>query len=205
MSYRYKPLLKVLILGDLCVGKTALMHRYVNKTFTNVYRITIGADFSTKDIVINDRLITMQIWDTAGQERFQSLGTAFYRGADSCILVFDVTDRKSFKNLESWRDEFLILANPKGPGRFPFMVLGNKVDKEERQVSMNEAQQWCKMHGIPYFETSAKDGSSVNLAFETIAKRVLEVEENEEHDDDIADSCIVLDEKPKSQTKCICK
>lgn len=76
----------------------------------------------------------MQIWDTAGQERFQSLGVAFYRGADCCVLVFDVTAPNTFKTLDSWRDEFLIQASPRDPENFPFVVLGNKIDLENRQV-----------------------------------------------------------------------
>lgn len=76
-----------------------------------------------------------QIWDTAGQERFQSLGVAFYRGADCCVLVFDVTSTTSFKDLDSWRDEFLIQASPRDPENFPFVVLGNKVDLQNRAVS----------------------------------------------------------------------
>jgi len=73
----------------------------------------------------------MQLWDTAGQERFQSLGVAFYRGADCCVLVFDVNNSKSFDALDSWRDEFLIQASPRDPDNFPFVVLGNKIDVEE--------------------------------------------------------------------------
>lgn len=72
-----------------------------------------------------------QLWDTAGQERFQSLGVAFYRGADCCVLVFDVNNSKSFDALDSWRDEFLIQASPRDPDNFPFVVLGNKIDVEE--------------------------------------------------------------------------
>jgi len=80
-------------------------------------------------------IMVLQIWDTAGQERFQSLGVAFYRGADCCVLVFDVTNANSFKTLDSWRDEFLIQASPRDPENFPFVVLGNKIDLENRQVS----------------------------------------------------------------------
>ena len=79
--------MKVIILGDSGVGKTSLMNQFVNKKFSNQYKATIGADFLTKEVMVDDRLVTMQIWDTAGQERFQSLGVAFYRGADSCVLV----------------------------------------------------------------------------------------------------------------------
>lgn len=77
-----------------------------------------------------------QIWDTAGQERFQSLGVAFYRGADCCVLVYDVTAPNTFKTLDSWRDEFLIQASPRDPENFPFVVLGNKIDLENRQVCL---------------------------------------------------------------------
>ncbi len=77
-----------------------------------------------------------QIWDTAGQERFQSLGVAFYRGADCCVLVYDVTAPTTFKTMDSWRDEFLIQASPRDPENFPFVVLGNKIDLENRQVSV---------------------------------------------------------------------
>ena len=87
--------------------------------------------------MVDDRLVTMQIWDTAGQERFQSLGVAFYRGADSCVLVFDVNLGKTFENLDSWRDEFLIQAGPRDPDNFPFVVLGNKIDLENQRAVRN--------------------------------------------------------------------
>ncbi len=110
------------------------MNQYVNKKFNNQYKATIGADFLTKEVMIDDRLVTMQIWDTAGQERFQSLGVAFYRGADCCVLVYDVTAPPTFKNLESWRDEFLIQASPRDPENFPFVVIGNKVDMADSRT-----------------------------------------------------------------------
>lgn len=79
-------------------------------------------------------IFIFQIWDTAGQERFQSLGVAFYRGADGCVLVFDVTMPNTFRSLDSWRDEFLIQASPRDPENFPFVVIGNKIDLENRSV-----------------------------------------------------------------------
>ncbi|GMP37973.1 hypothetical protein CsSME_00009417 [Camellia sinensis var. sinensis] len=87
-----------------------------------------------------DRLFTLQIWDTAGQERFQSLGVAFYRGADCCVLVYDVNVMKSFDNLNNWREEFLIQASPSDPENFPFVVIGNKIDVDggsSRLVGIN--------------------------------------------------------------------
>jgi len=178
MAHRKKVLLKVIILGDSNVGKTSLMNQYVNKKFSKQYKATIGADFLTKEVMIDDKLVTMQIWDTAGQERFQSLGVAFYRGADSCVLVYDLTDAKSFESLESWMDEFLVQAGPRNAESFPFVVLGNKCDlAQRRQVSESKAKVWCKSkNNIPYFETSAKDAVNVDQAFQVIAQEALKQE-----------------------------
>nr|KAJ0205207.1 hypothetical protein LSAT_V11C500240740 [Lactuca sativa] len=104
-------------------------HRYVNKKFSNQYKATIGADFLTKEVEFEDRFFILRIWDTAGQERFQTLGVAFYRGADCCVLVYDVNVQKSFDDLNNWREEFLI------------------------QVSEKKARAWCASKGnIPYFD-----------------------------------------------------
>nr|GMC76093.1 ras-related protein Rab7 [Ipomoea batatas] len=207
MASRRRTLLKVIILGDSGVGKTSLMNQYVNGKFSHQYKATIGADFLTKEVEFEDRLYTLQarvirpclvkldwqhadtnirnIWDTAGQERFQSLGVAFYRGADCCVLVYDVNVSKSFENLNNWREEFLIQASPSGPENFPFVVLGNKMDVDggnSRVVSEKKAKAWCASKGdnIPYFETSAKEGFNVEAAFQCIAKNSLKNEPEEE-------------------------
>jgi len=182
MSSRNKKLLKVIILGDSGVGKTSLMNQYVNKKFTNQYKATIGADFLTKEVMIDDKVVTMQIWDTAGQERFQSLGVAFYRGADCCVLVYDLTVPKTFESLDSWRDEFLIQAGPRDPDNFPFVVIGNKSDLgDKRKVSSARAQQWCKSkNDIPYHETSAAQAVNVEAAFRDIAAKALKQEKADE-------------------------
>ncbi|OMJ69201.1 hypothetical protein SteCoe_33141 [Stentor coeruleus] len=182
MSTGRKHLLKVIILGDSAVGKTSLMNQYVNKRFSQQYKATIGADFLTKEVMIDDKLVTLQIWDTAGQERFQSLGVAFYRGADCCVMVYDITSVKTFESLSSWKEEFLNQSNPKDPENFPFVVLGNKLDKEpERKVPTAKAQQWCKSNGdIPFYETSAKEAVNVEDAFQAIAKKALSQVKDEE-------------------------
>ena len=125
------------------VGKTSLMNRYSSGKFTGQYKATIGADFLSKECFISDqfgqrRHVVLQIWDTAGQERFQSLGNSFYRGSDACLLVYDITDPHSLDNLDHWRREFLQhvggsslgdLEPSLGQSSFPFVVLGNKMDK----------------------------------------------------------------------------
>jgi Ras-related protein Rab-7A len=183
------------------------MNQYVNKRFSSQYKATIGADFLTKEIMIDDKLVTLQIWDTAGQERFQSLGVAFYRGADACILVYDITSEKSFDQLSNWRDEFLQQANPRDPDNFTFVVIGNKVDREsERRVPKSTATQWCKSKGpkpMPYFETSAKDATKVENAFLEAAQTALQ-QDNSESDVFIPDT-INLSKPPapaKSNSGC---
>ena len=162
-----KQLLKAIILGDSGVGKTCLMNQYVQKKFDNRYKATIGADFLAKDVDIDGTAVTLQLWDTAGQERFQSLGSAFYRGADACVLVFDVTSQESFQHLTSWMEEFTIQA-----GKKPCVLIGNKCDLESsRQVTKKAAQQWCD--AIEYFEASAKTNVCVDEAFRSIAKSAL--------------------------------
>ncbi len=171
------------------VGKTSLMNRYHSNKFTGQYKATIGADFLSKQVIINPQTqqkVTLAIWDTAGQERFQSLGNSFYRGADVCVLVFDVCDLSSFEALDKWRNEFIKISlggeSGKGGG-FPFIVMGNKADKESgsgggmssgmdhRQVSSQQAREWCQSMGnIPYFETSAKTAMNVQGAFVQAAK-----------------------------------
>jgi len=200
-SSRKKVLLKVIILGDSGVGKTLLMNQYVNKKFNAQYKATIGADFLTKEVTVDDRLVTMQIWDTAGQERFQSLGVAFYRGADSCVLVFDVVQPKTFDNLDSWRDEFLIQAGPRDPDNFPFVVLGNKIDVDSRVVAQKRALAWCQAKGnIPYFETSAKEAINVEQAFQVIARNALKQESEE--DIYLPDTIDVTEQRATSSSSC---
>jgi len=184
-------MLKLVILGDSGVGKTSLMNRYHSNKFTGQYKATIGADFLSKHVSITDpqtgsiRNVTLQIWDTAGQERFQSLGVAFYRGADAVALVYDVGDAKSFDHLENWRGEFLkqVGLDERGGGGgagFPFVLLGNKIDRPEgeRRVPRQLAEEWCERAGlggemgggpIPHFEVSAKTSDNVEGAFLELA------------------------------------
>ncbi|XP_031262986.1 ras-related protein Rab7-like [Pistacia vera] len=150
------------------------MNQYVYNKFSQQYKATIGADFVTKELQIDDKLVTLQIWDTAGQERFQSLGAAFYRGADCCVLVYDVNVLKSFELLHNWREEFLKQADPADPESFPFVILGNKIDIDggnSRVVPEKKAIEWCASKGnMPYFETSAKEDYNIDEAFLCVAK-----------------------------------
>ena len=150
------------------------MGRYVQNTFVAQYRATIGADFLSKEVIANDSLVMMQIWDTAGQEKFQSVQGVFYKGADACMLVFDLTSLGSFQALSKWKDEFVFSANVNASA-FPFVLVGNKADlTDERKISEEKALQWCKDNGaIAYYETSAKTSSKVKEAFEDLAGKAI--------------------------------
>jgi len=147
------------------------MERFVAQKFQSQYKATIGADFSTRDVTVDGHTVTLQIWDTAGQERYQSLGNAFYRGADACVLVYDVTDAQSFTKLESWRSIFLQAADVSEPATFPFVVLGNKADMDKHVVTPASVSAWCGKNGaIPAFLVSAKTGDNVETAFLSVVK-----------------------------------
>jgi Ras-related protein Rab-7A len=129
--------------------------------------------------MVNNVIVTVQIWDTAGQEKYHSIGYAFYRGADCCVLTFDLTKRKSFEMLDKWREGFIDHAGAQDPENFPFVVMGNKCDKQDRQVSQEEAQNWCKENGnIPYFETSAIANMNVDDAFFSIIKKAVDAQDS---------------------------
>ena len=169
--------LKVVILGDGAVGKSALMNRFVNNKFDSQSFHTIGVEFLNKDVKVGGEIFTLQIWDTAGQERFKSLRTPFYRGSDICILVYSVDDFQSFINLETWKNEFLYYADVKDADNFPFIVLGNKIDLPNRALERGEAEKWCGSNSFPYYETSAKDATNVDLAFVASVERLMKIEQ----------------------------
>jgi len=176
--YNRRVLLKAILLGESGVGKTSLLDRYVGDKFSLLYKATIGANFLTKEVEVNQKqLVTLQLWDTAGQERFQTLTTSYYRGADCCILVFDLTIKDTFDKLSFWRTEFLNNVGISGTDAesYPFIVIGNKIDREfERAVDKKTVENWCKDKGIQvYIEASAKDSTNVKTAFERAAEIAL--------------------------------
>ena len=161
------------------------MNQYVKKDFSFNYKATLGADFLTKVLILDDYIVQLQLWDTAGTERFHSMGCSFYRNTECCVLVFDLTVQKSFESIENYRNEFLVNVNPRDPETFPFVLLGNKCDKEmEIKVQESEIRKYCESQSnMPYFETSAKDNTNVEAAFEKVSelafKRTRDSENNE--------------------------
>ncbi|EAY16547.1 small GTP-binding protein, putative [Trichomonas vaginalis G3] len=157
---------KVVVLGDTGVGKTTLIHQFVNGEFIADFKATIGADFSSKIMTVDGQRIYIQIWDTAGQERFHAVGATFYRGTDACILVYDCTQVESFHRLSFWREDLFTKSQMEPDPKFPIIIFSNKSDLEsQKQVNIEDARQWAEQNGYPLFEVSAKSGANVQDGF----------------------------------------
>uniref|UniRef100_A0A0N5C345 Ras-related protein Rab-7b n=1 Tax=Strongyloides papillosus TaxID=174720 RepID=A0A0N5C345_STREA len=203
-----KPIIKVLVLGDSGVGKTAIIRRFTENYYLSKTNCTIGVDFNSKDMIVGNVSVTLQIWDTAGQERFQALGDSYFRGADCCILVYDVTNPESFARLQYWKDEFLFHSNRSHIDDFPFIVFGNKIDETSRSVTKEYLQRWhARNNNIPYFEVSAKEDLNIQFAFSHIPKLVMEriIINDDDNNFNINNDTISLKKsKQKSKNKCSC-
>ncbi|XP_068934343.1 ras-related protein Rab-13 isoform X1 [Petaurus breviceps papuanus] len=170
MAKAYDHLFKLLLIGDSGVGKTCLIIRFAEDNFNSTYISTIGIDFKIRTIDIEGKKIKLQVWDTAGQERFKTITTAYYRGAMGIILVYDITDEKSFENIQNWMKSIKENASA-GVER---LLLGNKCDMEvKRKVQREQAEKLAREHGIRFFETSAKSSLNVDEAFSSLARDIL--------------------------------
>ncbi|OHT04098.1 GTP-binding protein yptV5 [Tritrichomonas foetus] len=166
---------KLTILGDSSVGKTTLIHSFVNDEFRADFKATLGTDLSNKYITVDDQQIQTMIWDTAGTERFQSVGQQFYRGSEACILVADLTNIETFKHLEKWRDALISVVPDEDIAHFPFVIFANKADLvESREVSPEQVKSFGQKFGCETFEVSAKNGQNVELGFITVLRKYLE-------------------------------
>eukprot|EP01015_Nassula_variabilis_P010990 TRINITY_DN1894_c0_g1_i11.p2 TRINITY_DN1894_c0_g1~~TRINITY_DN1894_c0_g1_i11.p2 ORF type:complete len:206 (-),score=4.05 TRINITY_DN1894_c0_g1_i11:32-649(-) len=155
------------LIGDASVGKSSLLLRYTDNTFSDSYMSTIGVDFKVKSLRVQDKLIKLQIWDTAGQERFKTIIQSYYKGSQGVFLVYDVTDYQSFQNLDNWLYEIQNNSEP----NIEKVLIGNKVDlADKRKVSQEVAIEWAEKHGIKYFETSAKSGENVDHIFQILSE-----------------------------------
>lgn len=160
MSYDY--LLKVVVVGDSSVGKSCLLLRFVDKRFRNNHELTIGVEFGCRVVEAEGRRFKVHVWDTAGQEAFRSITRCYYRSAAVALLVFDITKRSTFENLERWAKDVLAAAAP----GVVLVVVANKVDlHEQREVSREEAEAFALRRSAAYYETSARDAIDVDEAF----------------------------------------
>jgi len=162
----------IMLLGDSSTGKTCLLIRFKDNTFLNNNFIsTVGIDYRNKTVTVDGVNVKLQIWDTAGQERFRSVTHAYYRDADALMLVFDVTNRRSYENVRSWLCEVREYAN----ANVSVLLVGNKCDlAAKRMVTQREAKKLADENNcVDYIETSAKTGDQVNDAFMTVTRSLM--------------------------------
>ena len=194
----YYRLYKILLLGDSAVGKSCLLLRFCDNSFQETHLTTIGLDFRLKTIDLEDgKKIKVQIWDTAGQDRFRAITRNYYKGANGILLVYDVTDERSFEHIRSWIEKIHEEAQE---GIITYLV-GNKIDDEERRViSEEKGHKLGEEFKLDYFETSAKKSIGVNEVFNKLIKEIHKSyqEQNEEQEANM----ICINNKKKKKKKC---
>ena len=168
-------LYKILILGDSSVGKTCFLTRYADNTFQEVHMSTIGIDYKLKNVKMEDgKIVKLQIWDTAGQDRFRSITKNYYKGANGIVVIFSVTDKRTFGNVKSWIHQIKAEVDEK----VTIILVGNKIDDEEnREVTKEEGEEAARNFGLDFFECSAKTGENINSTFNELVLKMVEIHE----------------------------
>ncbi|KAG2174996.1 hypothetical protein INT43_006058 [Umbelopsis isabellina] len=169
----YDYLFKLVLIGDSGVGKSNLLSRFTSNEFNLESKSTIGVEFATKNIVIDDHTIKCQIWDTSGQERYRAITGAYYRGAVGALLVYDITRPSSFQNIDHWLKELKDHADE----NIVMMLVGNKSDLADssRAVPTEEGGAFAEDNKMLFFETSALDATNVDAAFQTVFSKIYEI------------------------------
>mmetsp|Transcript_21471 Transcript_21471/g.64434 ORF Transcript_21471/g.64434 Transcript_21471/m.64434 type:complete len:210 (-) Transcript_21471:17-646(-) len=169
MSYAY--IFKFIVIGDQSVGKSCLLLQFTEKQFRMDHAPTIGVEFAARMLSLEGTQVKLQVWDTAGLESFKALTRSYYRGASGALLVYDITSRESFRNVEGWLQQ----ARQNASAAMTVMLIGNKSDlHQQRKVSAEEGVQFARANGLMFAETSASTGSNVEEAFTALAGRIWE-------------------------------
>eukprot|EP00298_Acanthocystis_sp_HF-20_P019850 c24310_g1_i1.p1 GENE.c24310_g1_i1~~c24310_g1_i1.p1 ORF type:complete len:201 (-),score=70.43 c24310_g1_i1:89-691(-) len=167
---QFDATVKILLVGDSAVGKSSLLLRFSDNSFTPSFITTIGIDFKIRTIDADGKRIKLQVWDTAGQERFKTITTAYFRGAMGVLLLYDITREESFTNIESW----MLSVRQNAPVDVQLVLVANKCDLEaERKITKARGEALAKQYNIPFFETSAKTSQNVEAVFTKITKLIL--------------------------------
>ena len=168
------PLYKILLLGDSTVGKTCFLLRYTDDTFLDLHMATIGLDYRLKTMILDDqKIVKVQLWDTAGQDKFRAITRNYYKGARGIILIYDVTNIKSYENIKKWINEIKEEISEK----VTIVLIGNKIDNEkERKISKEQGEQLAQEYNVAFFETSAKSGVGINESVFYLVKKIVEAD-----------------------------
>jgi len=166
----YDHLFKILLIGDSAVGKSSILRRFTDNDFEEDRPCTIGVDFKTKLFLVDGKRINLTVWDTAGQEKFRSLTSSYYRGTQGIMLVYDVTRRSTFDSLTHWMKEIDMYSTNRDA---IILLVGNRVDKANREVSAEEGGKFAKTHNMAFIECSAKTTLNIQQAFSDLASKIL--------------------------------
>lgn len=172
-------ILKVLVLGDPATGKTSIIKRYVMNLFTEHHKTTVGVDFTLKQVTVDSKSVRLQLWDIAGQDRFGAIARVYYKDAFGAMLVFDLSRRATFDTVKNWKDEIDAKVSLPDGQPLPVMLVGNKMDLDQREVEEGELQAFCERNNfIGYKLTSAKMAENNGIAemAQTLVKKILEHE-----------------------------
>ena len=161
-SKQFDYTFKIVMIGDSGVGKSCILLRFADDKFNENFYATIGVDFRFKNVMVDDKSVKLQIWDTAGQERFKTITSAYYRGADGIIIVYDITDRNSFAHIKDWLDD----VNKYTDDNPLKIIVGNKIDLiKDKQINNNDMKTMTAQTGIEIIECSAKDKDQVSFHY----------------------------------------
>ena len=167
----YDLLFKLILIGDSCVGKSNILLKYLKNEFDPNSRATVGVEFGTKNIIINNKKIKIQIWDTAGQERYRSITSAYYKGAKGALIVYDITRKCTFDNIDKWISDLKL----NGDKNICIVILGNKSDlNDKREVSKGDGIKKSEMYKTAFLETSALNGDNIGKAFDEIIEQIIQ-------------------------------
>ena len=196
----YEVMFKVVLIGDMKVGKTNIVSRYIKNEFNKDSMSTIGVEFGSKELVIEGHNVKVQIWDTAGQEKYKSITNAYYKGAKGAFVVYDITNKNSFDNADNWLNNLRASVDKK----CSIILIGNKSDLEDkREVSIEQGEEKAKNSEIAFMETSALSGDNIDKAFEMMINEAYKICHSEMLADvniDIGKSDELSLKRPKEET-----
>ena len=187
---------KIMILGESKIGKTCFISRYTENKFSGAYLTTVGIDFQTKIIKLNNKTIKLQIWDTAGQERFRNITKNYFQTSDGFIVAYDISENESFSHVKDWLNEI----NNNAPKSVKVILIGTKCDLE-RNIPYEEGEKIAKENNIKFFETSAKENINVKETFECLTMDILNFVEEEDKIEEEKESVVIDRDTMKSKDK----
>ena len=198
----YDLLFKLILIGDSYVGKSNILLKYLKNQFNENSKTTIGVEFGTKNIIINNKRIKIQIWDTAGQERYRSITSAYYKGAKGALIVYDITRKNTFDNIDKWITDLKL----NGDKNICIIILGNKYDLiDKREINKNDGIKKAEMYKTAFLETSALNGDNISKAFDELIEQIVINNKNifqDNNKNEIDKGVNLNDEKNNNKKKC---